>query len=217
MEHDSKNFKDTLTSLYGKNSEKLDRDFNYLWDAFQHTEELWWENIREIGQVKYILIAEAPLYGEKRSYIYNPDFGRTPFLEFTHINFLSQKLGLKGIVSNKKDMLQNMREMGLVVLDLFPFAFNNDTTYQFGRLSEKLRTSLAHSCSSWFLQPKLREILNNCKEAPTFGVRYKRLFSFANDLITSSVPSGVSPSVVLACKRVANAPLDLDELYKNLR
>ena len=56
----------------------------------------------EVGQVKYILIAEAPLYGEKRSYIYNPDFGRTPFLEFTHINFLSQKLGLKGIVSNKK-------------------------------------------------------------------------------------------------------------------
>ena len=216
MEHDSKNFKDTLTSLYGKNSEKLDRDFNYLWDSFQHTEELWWENIREFGQVKYILIAEAP-YTEKSVHISTIQTWKNPIPEFTHINFLSQKLGLKGIVSNKKEMLQNMREMGLVVLDLFPFAFNNDTTYQFGRLSEKLRTSLAHSCSSWFLQPKLREILNNCKDAPTFGVRYKRLFSFANDLITSSVPSGVSPSVVLACKRVANAPLDLDELYKNLR
>ena len=118
MEHDSKNFKDTLTSLYGKNSEKLDRDFNYLWDAFQHTEELWWENIREVGQVKYILIAEAPLYGEKRSYIYNPDFGRTPFLEFTHINFLSQKLGLKGIVSNKKDMLQSMDKVFWITASL---------------------------------------------------------------------------------------------------
>jgi len=139
------------------------------------------------------------------------------FLGLTTVAKLSGYLGNPSKVESKIEMLSKMREMGLVVLDLFPFAFNNDTTFQYGRLSEKIRTSLAHSCSSWFLKPKLKEIVDSSEARLTFGVRYSRLHTFAEDLIVSSVPEGVSPNVILACRRVANAPLDIEAMSESLR
>ena len=198
MEQDNKYFKESLNRFYGKDLEKLEKDIDYLWDAFCHTEDLWWKNINQITEVRYVLIAEAPLYGEKRSYIYNPETSGTVFLGLSTVAKLLELLGHQPTVKSKHEMLSKMREIGVVVLDLFPFAFNNVTTYQYGRLSENIRTSLAHSCSFWFLKPKLREIFKKREEHLTFGVRYTRLHSFANGLISSSVPDGISPKVELA-------------------
>ena len=114
-------------------------------------------------------------------------------------------------------MLSSMREIGLVVLDLFPFAFNADTCCQYGSLSESKRIHLVQSCSTWYLKPKLSEIFKRSKGNPTFGVRYTRLYSFASKIIQASSPQGEKTKIELACKRIANAPLDLEKMADHLK
>ena len=83
---EKKKFQQSLSHLYGVDSKNFQKDFEYLWDAFCHTEELWSKNMQQVSKVKYILIAEAPLYGEKRSYIYNPQSSGTAFLGISTLN-----------------------------------------------------------------------------------------------------------------------------------
>ena len=185
-------------------------------NAYQHTEDLWWDNIKKINDARYVLIAEAPLYGNKCSYIYNLDSKGTPFFGVSTTLKLLRLVGNETNVKNKKEMIQSLKDLGIVIIDIFPFAFNNETKYQYGKLNEKRRYSLAKLCSEWYLKPKIEEIYHRSNRDLVFGVRYKRLYSFACHLIKSTVPVGTIPKIQLACKQIANAPLDLQKISKIL-
>ena len=84
-----------------------DAEIDRLYEDYKKIEKLWWDNFNQMGHnIKYILIGEAPHFGEEESYIYNPEFDRTPFLEFTHIESIAQSVGIGGVVRNKSDMLK---------------------------------------------------------------------------------------------------------------
>ena len=54
----------------------FERDNTYLESAFDEINRIWFDNLYKIDEVNYLMIAEAPLWGKSKSYIYNP---ATPF------------------------------------------------------------------------------------------------------------------------------------------
>ena len=54
----------------------FERDNAYLESAFDEINRIWFDNLCKIDEVNYLMIAEAPLWGKSKSYIYNP---ATPF------------------------------------------------------------------------------------------------------------------------------------------
>ena len=121
---EKKKFQQSLSHLYGVDSKNFQKDFEYLWDAFCHTEDLWSKNMQQISKVKYILIAEAPLYGEKRSYIYNHQSSGATFLGISTVRKILGLLDQQITINNKPEMLSNMREMG--VKDAWIVAYENN-------------------------------------------------------------------------------------------
>ena len=57
----------------------FERDNTYLESAFDEINRIWFDNLCKIDEVNYLMIAEAPLWGKSKSYIYNP---ATPFTQF---------------------------------------------------------------------------------------------------------------------------------------
>jgi len=57
----------------------FERDNTYLESAFDEINRIWFDNLYKIDEVNYLMIAEAPLWGKSKSYIYNP---ATPFTQF---------------------------------------------------------------------------------------------------------------------------------------
>ena len=62
-----------LKDFYLKNglTSRFDNDNLYLENAFNEINRIWTENLNEIEKVNFVLIAEAPLWGQTRKYIYN--------------------------------------------------------------------------------------------------------------------------------------------------
>ncbi|HAI81754.1 MAG TPA: hypothetical protein DCL65_12100, partial [Chryseobacterium sp.] len=54
---------------YGTN---FKNDLLYLQTSFDKIKNIWLKNLDEIDKINYIMIAEAPLWGNKSNYIYNP-------------------------------------------------------------------------------------------------------------------------------------------------
>ena len=67
--------KEILQNFYIQNSifDFFERDDAYIAQAFNEITDIWFTNLEQIKKIKYLMISEAPLWGEKRSYIYNPD------------------------------------------------------------------------------------------------------------------------------------------------
>ena len=172
-------------------------------------------------EVKYVLVGEAPLYGNNQKYIYNPESAGTSFLSKRAVQKFSSKAGYSISIKNKEEMLECMRSIGLIVVDLFPYAFNEETSIQYAGISDTNRKMLASASSEWNLKPKLSEIRNKTSNPIIFGVRYKRLFSFASEVLGEAL-SGVYDFKINKAfkvrnvngneKAVANAPLDIDSI-----
>ncbi|MGA1600469.1 MAG: hypothetical protein ACO4AU_15580 [bacterium] len=212
----AENFQKTLNSFYQAKGKDPSPDEGQLLTAYEHTESLWWENLSRVRQVRYLLVGEAPLYGEKRAYIYNPETPGTAFLGKSTVEKLLLLKGREGQLSGKRAMLEAMRSLGLVVLDLFPFALNDRTQLTYARLSDADREHLAAQCRSWHLRPKLEALQEKASERLVCGVRYLRLEPFARKVLESCVPNPETLQVELACQRRANAPLDLERLAARL-
>lgn len=121
---------------YGKNKEVLrdyyihsgiidyfEEDNNYLEDAFDEITKTWFDNLDQIKEVKYLMIAEAPLWGSSKSYIYNP---LTSFTQFFHKSDLESVLNIQ--IKNKGKFIERCNEIGLLIIDISPFALNSQDT-----------------------------------------------------------------------------------------
>lgn len=75
--------KQILHDFYSENGiiDHFERDNLYLEKAFHEINEMWFRNLECIKEVKYLMIAEAPLWGKDKSYIYNPETKNTQFFQ----------------------------------------------------------------------------------------------------------------------------------------
>ena len=118
--------KDVLKELYAQKGliVRFEKDNEYLEDAFNKINAIWFDNLTKIREVKYIMIAEAPLWGKKESYIYNPDTPNTQFFHKGDLEFVLNDVKIR----DKIDFISRCNEIGLLVIDISPFALNTEDT-----------------------------------------------------------------------------------------
>ena len=183
---------EVLKKLYKKmkiSDEDFKKDTLYLNEAFQEMTKIWLSNFEKIDTVKYILIAEAPLWGESQSYIYNTE---TPFTQFFYKSDLENALGIS--LCCKKSFLEKLNEIGFVIIDISPFPLNNKTKINYSektsgskKISPKNYKELVSATMSFYFEKKLKLIkpkLNQKNQVVFF--RYSRVRkAFENILIKS--------------------------------
>lgn len=184
--------KQILHDFYSENGiiDHFERDNLYLEKAFHEINEMWFRNLECIKEVKYLMIAEAPLWGKDKSYIYNPETKNTQFFQRKD---LERVIGIN--VYNKLDFLNYCNKMGLLIIDISPFAFNTEDTiinyrnktsnnpygltkYQYRGLIEQTLTT--------FFDIKIQQISLKKSTSIKIFYRYRRVMIQFNDLIYNS-------------------------------
>ena len=89
----------------------FERDNTYLESAFDEINRIWFDNLYKIDEVNYLMIAEAPLWGKSKSYIYNP---ATPFTQFFQKSDLEYVLGTK--IRDKAEFIDRCNQIGLLII-----------------------------------------------------------------------------------------------------
>lgn len=120
----SKNIK-ALKSIYEKAgiARNFKKDSKYLKEAYNEIHKFWLHNFKAINKVNYLMIAEAPLWGKEKKYIYNPNTNNTQFF------YRSDLEGVFGLsIKNKNEFISKCNEIGLLVVDISPFPLNKNVT-----------------------------------------------------------------------------------------
>lgn len=143
-----------------------EKAMSHLKNAFETTEEKWLKETRFV-EVRRVIVGEAPLF-KGESYIYNCETPNSSFLRPS--DFPKSPRG------NKSVLIDLMRKYGLVVVDSFPFAFNDgDTpavTYS-RRLKQKKYGNFLRESFSIYGARRIENILVN-NPGTKVSFRYKR-------------------------------------------
>lgn len=150
-------------------------ELEYLKYAFSFTEELWGKQFEKIQKIKFIMISEAPLFGEDKNYFYNPNSKFSSFFYFKNIDAFHIPYS-KEDYNNKEFVLNNLIDKGFLILDLFPFSLNkDDTQINYNSIKHKQYQRLFHIVAQSYLNKKLHLINKKCSDETVFVYRYKRL------------------------------------------
>ena len=185
----SKN-KGVLRSHYTRNGiiEHFEKDNNYLEDAFNEITKIWFNNLDQINEVKYLMIAEAPLWGKSKSYIYNPD---TPFTQFFYKSDLEYILNIQ--IKDKAEFIKCCNKIGLLIIDISPFALNSEDTVINYRsksknnpygLTEQQYRELVERTIPMFFEEKIKAIAPKMSSDIKVFFRYARVNKRFQDLIS---------------------------------
>jgi hypothetical protein len=159
--------KQVLKVFYDRNglSAIFDKDNVYLERAFSDIDRIWLENFDKIGTINFLMIAEAPLWGQAKKYIYNLDINNSQF-------FYRSDLGdiLHRHISDKRDFVKVCNEIGLIVTDISPFPFNSrDTAINYRGLITLQYRQLVSLTIPTFFEKKIKAINEKkSKEIKTF-------------------------------------------------
>jgi len=158
----------------------FDADADYLKQAYEFTETLWDKNFKRISDLRLVLISEAPLFGHKKSYIYNPDTPPSSFFHFNDLEAFNDGKLLPVLYDSenakKEYMLERLAETGVIVLDVFPFALNpKHTQINYRAISRTKYRDLLRQCIRDYLLPKLIKISEASSGSTKFAYRYKVL------------------------------------------
>ncbi|MEX2477774.1 MAG: hypothetical protein WD357_05025 [Gracilimonas sp.] len=102
---------------------EFDEDNVYLRRAFNEIKDLWIENFNKIDKVRYLLIAEAPLWGQEKKYIYNPKTNNSQFFYRSDLETI-----LNTQITHQEEFINTCNEIGLLVVDISPFPLNTKDT-----------------------------------------------------------------------------------------
>lgn len=182
-----------LEKLYKKlkiSDEDYNKDKLYLNKAFQQMTTIWLSNFEKIDTVKYILIAEAPLWGESQSYIYNTE---TPFSQFFYKSDLEKALGIS--LCCKKSFLEKLNEIGFVIIDISPFPLNNKTKINYSeqtneskKISPKNYKELVSATMPFYFEKKLELIKTKLNQKnPIVFFRYSRVQKAFENILSKSL------------------------------
>lgn len=154
-------------------------DNSYLKSASVEAEIMWKQNLNQLTSIKFIIVGEAPLWGDKKNYIYNPNRHNTQF--FTR-NDLGKVLGVS--ITNKVEFIEQCIQIGLLFIDAFPFALNKRfTKLNFQTMLEYDYRYLYEKTADSFFLNKLQTISSKCTTQTKVAFRYSRTKYYLNDLI----------------------------------
>lgn len=152
-----------------------DTESTYLREAYIFTEKLWSEQLDNITDINFVMLSEAPLFGEKKNYFYNIDTAFSAFFYFKDIEAFDVSYS-KAEYNNKDFALKTLRDNGFLILDLFPFALNqHDTQLNFNNINKNSYLKLFKIACDGYLIPKLNLVKEKCSHKTVFLYRYKRL------------------------------------------
>jgi hypothetical protein len=170
-------------------SNQFRADDAYLSKAFADIDKLWHANFGKVEEVKYIMIAEAPLWGNNQNYIYNPS---TKFSQFFYKSDLEDVLNKQ--IKDKQDFLDVCNSIGLVVVDISPFALNSkNTRINYSKnenLSKKLSTAqyklLVEASIDTYFDLKIQAIAQKkAKKGVKVFFRYARVKNNFQAIVTT--------------------------------
>jgi len=183
MKNNWKQILNSLRQIYQRyDIVNFEKDEAYLKKAFEFTEALWEKQFNKINELKVVMLSEAPLFGEKQTYLYNPNSKPTAFFYFQDLQafptFNNIDISPKFSHHKKILMFEHFIKNDFLILDIFPFALNSkDTAINYKKMSKKLYNDLLLSTAESYLIPKLNYCLKKMSHTPCFIYRYKRLFS----------------------------------------
>ncbi|HET8964451.1 MAG TPA: hypothetical protein VFM99_11155 [Chitinophagales bacterium] len=168
-------------------AEEFEKDNIYLERAFNEIRDLWIANFNKIDKVNYLLIAESPLWGHKKKYIYNPETNNTQF-------FYRSDLGeiLNFDISDKKKFIEVCNEIGLLIVDISPFPLNiKDTKINYAKnengsvkLSKDKYRKLVSLTIPTFFERKIKLVGHKRSSDINVFFRYTRVKNAFQDLIS---------------------------------
>jgi hypothetical protein len=185
----SKN-KGVLRGHYTRNGiiNLFEQDNEYLEDAFNEITGIWFNNLDQINEIKYLIIAEAPLWGKSKSYIYNPN---TPCTQFFYKSDLEYILDTQ--IKDKAEFIRLCNEIGLLIIDISPFALNSEDiiiNYRnksknnpYGLTKQQYR-ELVELTIPFFFEKKIKAIVPKMSSDVKVFFRYARVKRRFQDLIS---------------------------------
>lgn len=182
--------KKILKEFYDKNrvSSGFDKDSVYLENAFNDIYRIWLDNFNRINTVNYLMIAEAPLWGKAKKYIYNPE---TKNSQFFHLKDLGDILNKS--IGNKKEFIKACNEIGLLVVDISPFALNStDTVINYGCLTTAKYRDLVRLTIPTFFEKTIKAVAEKKSANIETFFRYARVKSNFEDIVSKVlIDSGI--------------------------
>ena len=147
-------------------------ELDYLRNSFFQVESMWESALRDYSNISAILIGEAPLFGTDQKYIYNINTPQSSFLYASQLPGYNQDKHGNG----KIGLLSIMKDLGVVVMDLYPFALNSsDTpTLSMNQFSSSKFDVVAEQIFETYTRPKI-EKLTDCYPNVKVLCRYSRL------------------------------------------
>ena len=171
MDYDSN--RRILQDFYSENGiiDYFERDNLYLEKAFHEINEMWFRNLECIKEVKYLMIAEAPLWGKNKSYIYNPDTKNTSFFYKSDLEYV-----LNIQIADKQDFINCCNEIGLLIIDISPFALNTeDTVINYRSIRANQYCKLVRNTLPFYFEQKLRAVGKKKSDSIKVFFRYARV------------------------------------------
>lgn len=170
-------------------SEYFDSENQYVKTAFKKINDLWFENYEKIKKVNYVMIAEAPLWGDDETYIYNPNTKNSSVFSLNNLN-----VALNVNLQNKKQFIDKLDEIGFIIVDIFPYPLNSKSTHICYRknkkqdcvkLGSKDYTQILNKTIPYFFEKKMNLLSKKQSHKSKFFFRYSRVLESArkSDLI----------------------------------
>lgn len=182
---DYREIEDVIKLFYQNNGCRNDfkKDLIYIQTSFDEIANLWLENLDKIEKVNYIMIAEAPLWGCKKNYIYNPN---TRFSQFLFKSDLEEILKIE--IVDKKTFIKICNAIGLLIIDISPYAFNaNDTRFNYRTLGKSNYKKLVEASLPFYFDKKIKMIRSKLSADVKVFFRYKRVKQNFENIIRKSL------------------------------
>jgi hypothetical protein len=201
---------------------EFEADSSYLGEAYQRVEKLWHSAFNQASCVRFVLLSEAPMWGSKESYFYNPTAGATSFFWYSDAKPLVGEMTATNTMKSevrprKVQMIERLTAAGFVVLDLFPFSFRpGKTAVNYRQLSGTLGyRQLFGKTVAVHLSPKLELLKKKLAARSRFVFRYARV---RDDLLSEVLPILVDRRLIAPAETIQSVHkgrnLDRERLAK---
>lgn len=198
--------KEILLDCIPEETKLSSQELSYLERAFWETEGLWKRWAAKVFPPKAIILGEAPLWGEKKSYILSSQGRPTAFLWPSDFPPENEKSGLR----SKRALLELLGQYSILVIDLLPYALNEKSTpsMDYRRLKNtQAYTHLLHTSFKNYSQPRIETALGGNPNVRVL-VRYKRTMDIAGPLLEGmGLKRGLNPGQ-FQCIASRNHPVD---------
>ncbi len=158
----------------------FNKDERYLREAFIAIESLWMDQLKAITSVRFVMLSEAPLWGDREQYVYNPESRFSQFFFKSDLECLLQRK-----VQSKRNFIDELNNIGFLILDVSPFAFNCDNTViDYKRMSKAQYRELLKAALDLHFGRKLELIVQNSVSPVRWFYRYRRVKEAIDSMVS---------------------------------